>query len=294
MPEQIRVALGIARLPSVMGFGNKLITSSTKTVALEDVVRTQTQLQQSTEALDWLQSRGFTPEMVSHYRIGLASWRNEHPAIALHIPTHQADQFYRKLRIAPWQAAADLPKWSQYGVPATIFQTYAPEGATATWFCEGEWDAMRLGWLAHQQNAKVVVCCSTAGCGSLPPMDQLNALPGDIVIWFDRNDTPTKNGLVPGDEGAKKLAQALGQRARIAQVPMPANCAIHGWDISNALDAGFSWADFEQAAQSVAVVSPPPSLKEQLTELLEEHPSPFEQSVELMNLSKQVDRKSVV
>jgi hypothetical protein len=93
---------------------------------------------------------------------------------------------------------------------------------------------MRLGWIAHQQNAKIVVCCSTSGCGAVPSIEQLNQLPGNVFIFFDRNDTPTKNGIIPGDEGA--------------QVPMPDDCNINGWDISNALDAEFTWADFEQAA----------------------------------------------
>jgi hypothetical protein len=180
--------------------------------------------------------------MMAHYHLGLEPYwitpdarkpdvRECHWAIALHIPANQEDQFYRKLRIAPWLAdnrPEALPKWSQYGVPATIFYTYCPDDIPTTWFCEGEWDALRLGWLARQQQAKITVCCSTAGCGTVPKPEQLNELPGDVVIWFDRKDAPTKNGVIPGDEGAKKLAQALGDRAKIAQVPMPEGCTVNG------------------------------------------------------------------
>jgi Protein of unknown function (DUF3987) len=143
--------------------------------------------------------------------------------------------------------------------------------------------------LAKQQNAQVVVCCSTSGCGTVPSIDQLNQLPGNVFIFFDRNDTPTKNGTIPGEAGALKLAQAIGDRARIAEVPMPEGCTVPGWDVSNALDTGFTWSDFEQAA-TIAMQTIPqiPTLKSKLTELLEHNPSNFQQMVELMNLSKQL------
>jgi regulator of replication initiation timing len=86
-----------------------------------------------------------------------------------------------------------------------------------------------------------------------------------------------------------KLAEAIGDRARIAEVPMPEDCPIPGWDVSNALDAGFTWADFEQAAnQAMQIIPKIPTLKSHLTELLEHNPSNFQQMLELMNLSKQV------
>jgi hypothetical protein len=286
-PEQIREVLGQPKPNSTTAVGFSAPTHPTKTIALSEVTQSQQRLQQSPEALNWLRSKGFTDEMIEHYRIGFETWRSEHPAIALHISHHSG--FYRKLRIAPWIDQTDLPKWSQYGVPTSIFKTYSPENAIATWYCEGEWDAMRLGWLAKQQNAPILVCCSTSGCGSVPSIEQLNQLPGNIFIFFDRNDTPTKNGTIPGEAGALKLAEAIGDQARIAEVPMSDDCSIPGWDVSNALDAGFAWTDFEQAA-SIAVQTIPkiPTLKSTLTELLEQHPSNFQQMVELMNLSKRI------
>jgi hypothetical protein len=287
--DQIRSAIGQPKPLSGNGFSARTPKKPT-TVSKQAVEKAIAQLQESPEALDWLRSRGFTQEMIAHYRIGLADWRDSHPSIAIHIPTHDDNPFYRKLRITPW-VEHDLPKWSQYGVPTTIFQTYSPENSTATWFCEGEWDAMRLGWLAQQQNAKVTVCCSTTGCGAVPSIEQLNQLPGNVFIFFDRNDTPTKSGIIPGDEGAHKFAQALGDRARIAQVPMPENCTINGWDVSNALDAKFTWADFEQAAQlaiTPETVEPVTELEHQLTEILEQAQSPFHRDLALMDLSKKL------
>jgi Protein of unknown function (DUF3987) len=305
-PEQIRATLGVPKGTNILypldihAHIKNGTQSHLKTVCERSVLQSQTRLLQPPDppqqhALTWLQSRGFTREMIAHYHIGLERWSNPQQsahywAIALHIPANQEGQFYRKLRIAPWltdDRPENLPKWSQYGVPATIFYTYCPDNVTATWFCEGEWDAMRLGWLARQQQAKIAVCCSTAGCGAIPKPDQLNELPGDVVIWFDRNDLPTKSGVIPGDEGARKLAQALGDRAKIAQVPMPENCSINGWDVSNALDAGFTWTDFENAAAIAAVQTTNlPPLRDVLQDILTHNELPFQKDLALMNLAQ--------
>jgi Protein of unknown function (DUF3987) len=307
---QIRAALGATSRPNQTSPRQNQSPSSvsSRTIPQNRVRQSQQRLldyadQPQTTVLTWLADRGLTREVLTHYQLGLEKyWFTPDPsqpnvrecywAIALHIPANQEGQFYRKLRIAPWltdNRPDALPKWSQSGVPATIFYTYCPDDVTATWFCEGEWDAMRLGWLARQQQAKIAVCCSTAGCGTVPKPDQLNELPGEIVIWFDRNDTPTKNGVIPGDEGARKLAQALGDRARIAQVPMPESCPINGWDVSNALDAGFTWTDFENAATIAAHPSDnipeQPPLRDVLQDLLTQNELPFQKDLALMNLA---------
>ncbi len=307
--EQIRAALGKPKGAAMPGLGafniqpTPIPYSPPRTVCERAVQRSQSRLLDhpdipQQQALAWLQARGFTREMIVHYHIGLERWTQPHQqtyywAITLHIPANEEGQFYRKLRIAPWltdNRPDDLPKWSQYGVPATIFYTYCPDDVTATWFCEGEWDAMRLGWLARELQAKIAVCCSTAGCGTVPKPEQLNELPGEVVIWFDRNDTPTKNGAIPGNEGAKRLARALGNRAQIAQVPMPENCTVNGWDVSNALDAGFTWADFERAV--IAAIQPPKTtndmapLRDTLQDLLTHNELPFQKDLALMNLAQ--------
>jgi len=80
---------------------------------------------------------------------------------------------------------------------------------------------------------------------TFPPQAELNRLPGRVVIFYDRNDKPTPSGIIPGDEGAKKVAHALGDRAWVAQVPRPPECAhIHGWDVSDAINAGYKVEDF--------------------------------------------------
>ncbi len=278
-PEQIRAALGAppprqpmnlsdslphrVRQPSIAPSPSRQRTLSQKQVqqSVERLLHHQGTPQQ--QALAWLEARGFTREAIEHYRLGLDQrWltldenkpdsRECYWSVSIYIPADEPGQFYKKMRVAPWLVGEARPqyvsKWCQYGVPVTIWFTYRPEDAEATWYCEGEWDAMRLGWLARQRQAKIAVCCSTGGCGTVPKQDQLDRLPGLVTIFFDRNDEPRQDGTIPGDEGAKKLALALGERGRIALVPMPSPCDVTGWDVSNALDAGYTWSDFEAAA----------------------------------------------
>jgi hypothetical protein len=279
-PEQIRATLGApppgqpmnlsdslphrVRQPSVAPPPSRPLTLSQKQVqqSVERLLHHQGTPQQ--QALLWLEGRGFTREMIEHYRLGLDQrWltldenkpdsRECYWSLSIYIPADEPEQFYKKMRVAPWLVGEARPeyvsKWCQYGVPVTIWFTYHPDDAEATWYCEGEWDAMRLGWLARQCGAKIAVCCSTGGCGTVPKQEQLDQLPGMVTIFFDRNDEPRKDGIIPGDEGAKKLALVLGERGRIAQVPMPLPCEVKGWDVSNALDAGYTWSDFEAAAK---------------------------------------------
>jgi hypothetical protein len=154
-PKHIRAAIGQPKQSPSQGFGENMNIAKSTAITQSTISQSQQRLNQSPQALAWLQSRGFTQEMIAHYQLGLDRWKNSHDAIAIHISTN--DTFYRKLRIAPWIDDPDLPKWSQYGVPTTIFKTYSPEDAIATWFCEGEWDAMRLGWLAKQRNGHLPI-----------------------------------------------------------------------------------------------------------------------------------------
>jgi len=219
---------------------------------------------EAAKALGWLQQRGITREMVKRYRLGLEKRlvtpdksdqekKETYWAIAIFIPVpKRPGRFYIKKRIAPWLSDDERPsylgKWAQFGVPATIWFTHNPDEAQETWFCEGEWDALLLGELARQQGKKIAVACSTAGAGSLPKQEQLDRLPGLITTLFDHDEAGTK--------GAKKLVEALGERGRIASVPMKDDCQVKGWDVSNALDAGYTWEDFEAAASSASKYTP--------------------------------------
>ncbi|MEO0854462.1 MAG: AAA family ATPase, partial [Cyanobacteria bacterium J06648_11] len=135
--------------------------------------------------------------------------------------------------------------------------THQPAEATQTYLCEGEWDAISLGWQLRYQS-DIAVACFTCGCNAVPSPEVLARLPGQVTVFYDRDDKPLKNGTVPGEAGAQKVAQALGTRARIALVPQrPEHAQARGWDVSDALAAGFTMADFAEAAECAVPFVPP-------------------------------------
>ncbi len=235
-------------------------------------------------ALSWLEHRGITREMIKRYRLGLEKrvvtpdrskpdCKEEYRAIAIFIPAaDRSGRFYVKKRVAPWltgdQRPEYLAKWAQFGLPATIWFSYNPLDAQETWFCEGEWDAILLGELARRRGKKVAVACSTSGAGTVPKPEQLERLPGQITIFYDRDQA--------GEDGAQKLAAALQGRGWIASVPAPDDYQ-KGWDVSDAIQAGYGWEDFEAAD----VIEP---------ELKIESTPPNEQGISFKVLRKSLDQ----
>jgi hypothetical protein len=220
-------------------------------------------IHESRLARQWLVDRGFSVEMISHFRLGVKRVKRLDKlwwAIAIPIPaTDDGTQFYQKLRISPWLLdVPNLPKWSQKGIPAKVWFTHLPDNATETYLCEGEWDGMLLGWMAKQNNSGIAVATFTCGCETVPQESELVRLPGKVTIFYDRNDKPNeKTGERPGEKGAKKVATALGNRCAIALVPQKEeHASVHGWDISDAINAGFTWEDFVAAAAAAAVELP--------------------------------------
>jgi hypothetical protein len=81
----------------------------------------------------------------------------------------------------------------------------------------------------------------------VPSAEERSRLPGTVTILYDRDEA----GLL----GAQRLASSLEGRGQIALVPMPEDCQIKGWDVSNALDAGYTWEDLRAA--TLVEVTPP-------------------------------------
>jgi hypothetical protein len=246
-PEQIRGALGEEKhqapppATSTKTPSAKVLVSPAKVKEASDRLQTQ-----STHALKWLLDRGITPEQAEHYRLGVVRCRvndstkpsgfSHIPAIAIPIPTADGTTYFQKKRVMPWGEESDRPDgyqaWSQYGIPHMVYTTHQPEAPTATWLCEGEWDAMALGWAVRHSALKndVQVSCFTCGAGSVPREDQLKSLTGDVVVFYDID--------AAGAKGAGRVAARLKERCRIATVPAIDGDIPEGWDVSNALAAG--------------------------------------------------------
>lgn len=263
----IRTALGENKervVPSVLAQS----PSKDITVSLGEVVKNHQQLMsQSKLAKGWLLNRGFTQEIISHYQLGVKRVRRLDKmwwGVSIPIPTScDRTRYFQKIRLQPWLIGDDrprqLPSWDQKGIHAQTWFTWLPDGAIATYLCEGEWDAMLLGWQARQNNSTIAVATFTCGCDTVPPLLELSKLPGKVTIFYDRNDNPNgATGERPGEKGAIKVALALTGQAAIALVPQrPEHANILGWDVSDAINAGFSFDDFVAAATNAITPAPP-------------------------------------
>ncbi|MBN8559958.1 MAG: AAA family ATPase [Leptolyngbya sp. UWPOB_LEPTO1] len=263
--QEIRDALGQSKPRIVPTALAAPVAAPTTTVSPQKIKEScELLLKSDNPARQWLNDRGIDDGMIARYQLGLTRSRCNGQmlqSISIPIPANaDGTQFYQKKRVAPWLESPPpgYQPWSQKGIPASTWFTWKPVEATATYLCEGEWDAIALGWAMRQADIPIAVASFTCGCGTVPSDEQLSLLPGTVYIFYDRNDKPTKNGTRPGEEGAKKLAAALGDRARIAQVPMPESCTVKGWDVSDALKAGFKPSDFVSAAESATALQPEP------------------------------------
>lgn len=256
-PKDIRNALGAAK-PSIVPTAIARQTSAPKsvTVSPEKVAEAHQQLINSNgPAKQWLRDRGINDELMKRHQLGItrAKCGNKHlPAITIPLPNADGTAYYQKKRLAPWLPESERPEeykpWSQAGIPVRHFFTYKPLNPEQTWLCEGEWDAIVLGQVCREAAANVAVGTFTCGAGVVPPQEQLDELPGEVVTFYDRNDKPVPNGDRPGEVGARKIVSALGSRGRVGLVPMPDDCSVTGWDVTNAIQHGYQFADFVAAA----------------------------------------------
>lgn len=276
-PAEIRAALGAQahqQIPVALTKERKpnLLTP-------QQVLKSTDDLLASKNALPWLQERGIHGAMIQHYRLGVARAKVKEgkflPAVSIPIPADaEGLTFYQKKRVAPWlpeEARAGAKPWSQYAIPPMVYFTHNPPGAVQTWLCEGEWDALMLGWAVSQTSiegtgeisAAVAVACFTCGAGTVPPAAELDRLPGEVVVFYDRDKA--------GDEGARKVHAALVDRCRVAVVPgLSQGVPPEGWDISNFLKGEGKLTVLQDAA--AAATAPPPELsKNPLRDRLQTH-----------------------
>lgn len=245
-PSEIRAALGQSpaerdrELPPPCSLNKNTITS-------DQVDRAHERLLSSKHALPWLLERGICRDAISHYRLGAARAKvgTAHlPAITIPIPV-RGGRWGQKKRIQPWGEPA-APRWSQAGLSATVYSTHSPQAAKEIWLCEGEWDAIILGWaVSHspELSQEIHVACFTCGAGNIPPAGELEALPAQcpIIAFYDLDEA--------GEKGALKLQHRFKDRVKIATVPGPESPPA-GWDISDALTQGFGLIEVTLAAEA--------------------------------------------
>lgn len=258
--EQIREAIGATKTRPLPPQTLPNVPTAKVTVTPQKVKEaTERLLNQSTHALRWLVDRGITPEMIEHYRLGVGRTKVSHqgqtrhlPSIIIPIPTADRTAYFQKKRLAPWLPKEEQPDgyspWSQYGIPQMVYTTHQPAHPTHTWLCEGEWDAIVLGWAVRNSALKndVQVSCFTCGAGNVPPDNELDKLLGQVVVLYDHDE--------PGAKGAAKVGARLKDRCRIAQVPTVAtdDPTPTGWDVSDAIAAGL----FPEFPTTVATATP--------------------------------------
>jgi AAA domain len=245
--DEIRESLGKRRdriIPTAIATPPPKATQLTP----RQVEQAHDKLLTSNNCLTWLLDRGIPIEAIKHYKIGAARskvGKGHIPAIAIPIATN-ADRthYYQKKRNAPWlpetERPAEYKPWSQYGIPAMVYFTHCPPAATETILCEGEWDAIRLGW-EFRHTDEVAIACFTCGAGNVPDQTQLDRLPGKITIFYDLDE--------PGRNGAVKLQSKLKERSAIATVPHVGEVPP-GFDMSDSLNAGFSVGDISDAVSN--------------------------------------------
>lgn len=261
--EAIREALGqpIRKIiPTALARPQSQAKSKSKYLVGEEAIQKDSanllsaHSQVSFSALNWLKSRGISPEIAKEFKLGLARAKVDNKWYwAISIPIPDEGKYHRKKRLVPWQPEDPIQgvrPWSQAGIPKISLFTHSPKTPKETWLCEGEWDAMLLGWLVkHHDPENIAVASFTCGCKAIPDEEELNKLPGEVKIFYDRNDIFIGNERV-GDKAAKDVAIALGERAKIAEVPMPESCDVQGWDVSDAINRGFRFEDFQRAASA--------------------------------------------
>ena len=264
-PKDIREALGQPKTQIIPTALTKVQPQKKVTVSEERVRENCLSILELTnskaiDAFQWLESRGITSDQIKKYKLGLTRCRiGQKMTYAVTIPIPDGNgEYYQKKRVAPWDKeltnSPEYRPWKQYGIPKMAYFTLKPENAKETWLCEGEWDAIAMAELVSKHRDDVAVACFTCGCSSVPQDAELNRLPGKVTIFYDRNDKPLVNGTKPGEEGAKKVASALGDRAKIALVPMKDDCTVKGWDVSDAIKEGFIFESFERAATEASFV----------------------------------------
>lgn len=194
------------------------------------------------KALQYLLDRGLELRTIEYFKIGYTfkdfkygeEWK---PTPCLFIPYEiEAGKWLGKYFPNKWLPEEDRPDqaMAQPNVTARWYFTLKTTDAKELWICEGEWDGLLLGQKLYDKqdfDNQINVCTATCGAGGIPkdlsPLVQYDR----IVIFYDL-DFPDNKGRRAGQDGAKKLAEAIGDRAFASTLPGPAN-PKNGYDITD-------------------------------------------------------------
>lgn len=190
------------------------------------------------QALQYLLDRGLDIKTIEYFKLGFTwkdfkygeEWRST-PCIFIPYQIEEG-KWLGKYFPNKWLPQEDRPdqEMAQPSVTARWYFTLQTE-AKELWICEGEWDALLLGQKLYDLQSDINVCTATCGAGGIPkdlsPLVQYDR----IGIFYDL-DYPDHKGRLAGQDGAKKLAEAIGDRAFVATIPAPVDHK-NGFDITD-------------------------------------------------------------
>jgi AAA domain/Toprim-like len=258
-PEQIRDAIG---QPKDRIVPTAIAKSSPPKFSTQETVDKATKLLLSSSkvAKKWLNDRGIDDAAIKNHQLGIV--RKEYGGTAfwcVSIPyEYEKGSYLMKYFVSPWlpkeerviqtkkgeeieelRLKQDTGLASRFLFTKTLDTWDSPVQDKELWIVEGEWDAIILANIMKQNGSAIAICTCSTGCGNVPK--DLTELGGyhKILIWYDLDE--------PGKNGAQKMAIAIGDRAKIATVPSPDN-PKEGWDVSDALLAGYTLDNFFVAA----------------------------------------------
>jgi len=234
--EQIREAIGDSKplektyIPTVAPPKEIQYKTTEQIVSCNRVLMGNTS-KTAPQALKYLTDRGLDLATIDYYNIGL-TWKDFKygdqwkPTPCLFIPYEiSMGKWLGKYFPNKWLPESERPD-QQMAQPSVTARWYfiLESDAKELWICEGEWDALLLGQQLYDQNVEIDCCTATCGAGGIPKdLSKLNQY-DRIVIFYDRDDA--------GEKGAKKLAEAIGDRAFIATTPAPVDHK-NGYDITD-------------------------------------------------------------
>ena len=164
-------------------------------------------------ALTWLHNRGLTDATVRRYRLGYSPGAELSGLYIPHgvvIPCLVAGQlWYLKIRTNK-NEPGEKYKTRRYSKTAAIYGADDLRGASMALFCEGEFDTM----LANQEIGDVIPCVTFGSAQNMPDLATWGMYLLPITSALLAYDTDRA-----GQEGANKVLELLGERAKLALLP---------------------------------------------------------------------------